>query len=224
MVQNIKDFEISYSQEILRKGIHLISLSIPITYSFVTKEFALSILIPMTILSIIFDFASRKKNKFRLYYHKIFGKMLRPHEYYDVFTLNGASWVLITAVLCILVFPKLLMVTGFSILIVSDVSSALIGRRYGKHKLFIGKSWEGTTAFWVSAFIVIIVIGLAVNAPWTYFLFGFIAAIIGGFAEAIAPIIKMDDNITIPVSIGFVMWGGALISEIYLLEPFLHCL
>jgi dolichol kinase len=224
MVQNIKDFEISYSQEILRKGIHLISLSIPITYSFVTKEFALSLLIPITILSIIFDFASRENNKFRYYYHKIFGKMLRPHEYYDVFTLNGASWVFITAVLCILVFPKLIMVTGFSILIVSDVSSALIGRRYGKHKLFIRKSWEGTAAFWVSAFMVIIVIGLLLNAPWTFFLFGFIAAFVGGFAEAIAPIIKMDDNITIPVSIGLVMWVGEWISVTYLSMPFMDYL
>ncbi|MFC2130385.1 diacylglycerol/polyprenol kinase family protein [Bacteroidota bacterium] len=219
-----KEFEISYKQELLRKSIHMISLSIPVTYSFITKEFALCLLIPLAIISIIIDFASRKKSKFRNFFKKIFGKMLRPHEYYDVFTFNGATWVLISAVICVLVFPKLLMIVGFTILIVSDICAALIGRRYGRHPLFVNKSWEGTTAFWMSAFIVIIILGLILSAPWTFYLFGFIAAIIGGFAEAASTMLKVDDNLSIPISISFAMWGGALISDYYLNAPFLDLL
>ena len=48
-----KEFEIPYKQEVVRKSIHLISLSIPIVYSFITQELALWILIPLSILSII---------------------------------------------------------------------------------------------------------------------------------------------------------------------------
>jgi dolichol kinase len=209
------DFEISYKQEVVRKSIHMVSLSIPIVYSFITKELALSILIPMTILSIIIDFASRKKSKFREFFHKIFGKILRPHEFYDVFTLNGATWVLISAVVCIIIFPKTFVVTGFSILIISDISSALIGRKFGKHPLFVRKSWEGTSAFWISAILVIIVIGNLLSAPWTFYFFGVIAAFVGGIAEAASTMLKMDDNLSIPLSIGIVLWAGEFISVNY---------
>jgi len=219
-----KEFEISYSQEVMRKSIHMISLSIPIVYSFITKELALWILIPMTILSIIIDFASRKKSKFRDFFHKIFGKILRPHEYYDVFTVNGATWVLISAVVCVIIFPKILVVTGFTILIISDISSALIGRKFGKHPLFVRKSWEGTTAFWVTAIISVFVIGNLVNAPWSYYFFGIIAAFVGGIAEAASTMLKMDDNLSIPLSIGLVMWVGEFISVAYLNSSYINLL
>ncbi|MFH1051404.1 MAG: dolichol kinase [bacterium] len=210
-----KEYEIPYKQEVVRKSIHMISLSIPIVYSFITKELALWLLIPLTIISIIIDFASRKKSKFRDFFHKYFGKILRPHEYYDVFTLNGATWVLISAVICVLIFPKIFVVTGFTILIISDISSALIGRRYGRHPLFVRKSWEGTCAFWITAILVILIIGTVLSAPWTYFFFGIIAAFVGGIAEAASTMLKMDDNLSIPVSIGLVMWGGEFLSVSY---------
>lgn len=219
-----KKTEISYRNEVYRKLIHLNSLSIPIIYSFVTREFALSLLIPLTVFSIIIDFVSRKPNKFSIMFHKIFGKILRPHEYNDVFTLNGATWVLISASICILVFPKLLTVVGFSILIISDISSALYGRKYGKHPSFTDKTWEGTFAFWVTAILVVLIIGLLLSSPWTYYLFGIIAAIIGGFAEASSTMLKMDDNLTIPISIALVMWGGAWISANYFGVPYLNLL
>jgi len=218
------EFEITYRQEVLRKSIHMISLSIPIVYTFIPKELALWILIPLTILSIIIDFASRKKSKFREFFHKYFGKILRPHEYYDVFTLNGATWVLISAVVCVIMFPKIFVITGFTILIISDISSALIGRRFGKHPLFVRKSWEGTTAFWVTAILVVLIIGTIISAPWTYFFFGIIAAIIGGFAEAASTMMKMDDNLAIPVSIGLVLWGGELLSVNFFHISYIHLL
>jgi len=219
-----KEYEISYKQELVRKSIHMISLSIPIVYSFITKELALWLLIPLTIISIIIDFASRKKSKFREFFLKIFGKILRPHESYDVFTLNGATWVLISAVVCVIVFPKIFVITGFTILIISDISSALIGRRYGKHPLFVRKSWEGTTAFWITAIISVIIIGTIISAPWTYFFFGIIAAIIGGIAEAASTMLKMDDNLSIPVSIGLVMWGGEFLSVNYFHSSYINLL
>ena len=216
-----KDYEISYKQELRRKSIHLTSLLIPITYYFVTKEIAIYILAPMTILSIIIDLSSRKKSKFRKFFKKIFGKMLRPHEYYDVFTFNGATWVLISALACVIIFPKILMITGFVILIVSDISSALIGRRYGKHKIFVGKSLEGTCAFWISSFIVILILYFIMFAPWTFLVFGLMGAFAGGWAEAISTMLKMDDNIAIPITIGFVMWGGNYLADYYFNLPFI---
>jgi dolichol kinase len=111
------------------------------------------------------------------------------------------------------VFPRHLAITGFAVLIIiSDIAAALIGRKFGRNRLFT-KSWEGTSAFIVSAFLVVTVIGNLLNAPWTYFAFGFIGAIVAGFAEAASAYLKIDDNFSIPVSIGLVMWAGAFFAS-----------
>ena len=46
---------IDYKAELLRKSIHLLSLSIAIVYYFITKELALTVLIPLTLISLILD-------------------------------------------------------------------------------------------------------------------------------------------------------------------------
>ena len=91
--------EIPYSQELIRKTIHLISLSIPIGYTFLSKKVSLIVLLPITLLFVIFDVLSKRNYKVRQFVLFIFGKMLRPHEMHGDYKLNGASWVLISAIL-----------------------------------------------------------------------------------------------------------------------------
>lgn len=204
--------EIPFSQELLRKGIHLISLSIPVIYIFVSKEFALSILIPLALLFIIFDLLMKWENPVQKLIYNIFGKMLRPHERGKKFVFNGATWVLISAVATVFIFPKILAVTGFTILIISDISAALFGRKYGKHPLFT-KSWEGTFAFFISGILVVLILGFVFGAPLSYFFWGIIGAIAAGFAEAASSVMKMDDNLSIPVTVASIMWIGAMIAQ-----------
>ena len=203
--------EIDYTQELLRKGIHLLALAIPIVYALTNKEIMLWLMIPITTISITLDIFSRRKTKAQVIMHKIFGNMLRPHEYNDELSLNGASWVLLSGCICIIIFPKIITITGLSILIISDISAALIGRKIGKHKLF-DKSWEGTGVFWLSALIIVGYIGIVNHAPWTFFLFGSISALIGGIIEAASHVLRVDDNISIPMTIGIILWIGGLIS------------
>ncbi len=198
---------ISYKQEILRKGIHLASLSIPISYIFFTRENMLSFLIPATILFVIFDILSKKVQFFVNLLLKYFGQMLRPHEKKGKGFFNGATWVLISATICVLAFPKIITITGFTILIISDICAALIGRRFGKHGFF-DKSWEGTISFIVSAIAIIFIYYNMFNLPFSYLVIGIIAAVIGGFVEAVSKVIKIDDNLSIPISVGLVMLVG----------------
>ena len=211
---------ISYKGELQRKGIHLFSILIPIVYSQLTMGQMLSILIPLTLFFIFFDLASKKYKWARDFVFNNFGHMLRPHEYSRGIILNGASWELISACLCVIIFPKVIFLVGFSILIVSDMCAALIGRKYGRHKIFKTKSIEGTTAFILSAWIVILIIGQLLSAPWTFYLFGGIAAFIGGIVEATSHIMKMDDNFSIPFSIGLIMWFGGF-AAFYMNVPYL---
>ncbi len=70
-------------------------------------------------------------------FYKVFGFLLRKHEIdKEKKNLTGATYVLISALICALIFPKVIFVTAFTILIISDTMAALIGRKFGKHKIF----------------------------------------------------------------------------------------
>ncbi len=196
---------IHYRNEVVRKLIHLTSLSIPTIYYFITRELALKILIPLTIFFLVADLIRYLSPPVAKLFYIVFGFLLREHERdAKKKNLNGATYVLISAVVCVLLFPKVFVVTAFAVLIISDSSAALIGRKFGKHK-FLSKSLEGTTAFFVTACIVVLLAPKVTGDTWEYVI-GFIAVGIGAIAENISYGFA-DDNLTIPLSIGFVMWG-----------------
>jgi dolichol kinase len=195
--------EQSYGAELVRKAIHLCSLSIPIVYFFTTKSFALSVLIPLLLVFGLSDLARMYHPPTRSLYHNLFGWLLRPHERDDdEKQFNGATYVLVSACLFIWLFPKLVFITAFSILIVSDTLAALVGRKVGTHP-FMKKSAEGAVAFFVSALIVVAAAPKAENLP-AEFAIGAVAALVGALVEASN--IRIDDNLTIPATVGGVLW------------------
>lgn len=202
-MNELPNVEQSYGAELVRKAIHLCSLAIPIVYSFTTKSFALSVLIPLLLLFGISDLARMYHPSTRSLYHHFFGWLLRRHERDDTEKrFNGATYVLFSACLFLWLFPKLVFITAFSILIVSDTLAALVGRKFGERP-FMNKSLAGTAAFFVSALFVVAVAPKAENLPIEFAL-GAIAALIGTLVEASG--IRIDDNLTIPASVGGVLW------------------
>ncbi|MFZ1518506.1 MAG: dolichol kinase, partial [Ignavibacteriaceae bacterium] len=107
------------------------------------------------------------------------------------------------ALLCALIFPKVIFVTAFSILIISDTMAALIGRKFGKIK-FLRKSFEGTLSFFISASIVVLFTPKVDNLLLEYII-GIVAAFVGAIVENISYGFA-DDNLSIPVSVGLTMW------------------
>jgi dolichol kinase len=195
---------IEYKHELARKAIHLFSLSIPTIYYYISKQFALCLLVPITAAFIIVDMARYYIPFVAQWFYKWFGWLLRRHET-DISKkrLNGASNVLVSALLCVLFFPKVVAINAFAILVISDTTSALIGRRFGRHH-FLAKSLEGSLAFFISAILVILVAPKIDRLPMEYII-GFIAAAIGTVVEALP--IKIDDNLSIPLSVGFSLWA-----------------
>jgi dolichol kinase len=195
--------EQSYGVEFVRKGIHLVSLSIPIVYAFISRQAALSILIPLTLLFAVTDFWRHRHPGLRDFYHRHLGWLLRNHERDgDRKRLNGATYVLLSACLCVAIFPKVVVLTAFPILIISDTAAALVGRRYGRHT-FLTKSREGAGAFLVSA---LIVVGFAPKIAYLppEYLIGAVAAFTGTVVESLS--IAIDDNLSIPLAVGGTMW------------------
>jgi len=200
----LRSVEQSYTTEILRKAIHLTSLLIPIIYSFITKTTALSILIPLTLAFMLSDLLRIWYRPAGVLYERFFGFLLRSHERIGRGRkLNGATWVLLSAVLTLWVFPKVVFITAFSILIVSDTSAALIGRRFGRRP-FLRKTAEGALAFLVSA-LVVILLAPKVGTGIAEYAIAAVAALVGAIVEA--GVTGVDDNISIPVSVGGMLWA-----------------
>ena len=195
---------INYRDEVVRKLIHLCSLSIPIIYYFIPQSTAIIILSILTILAVVLDVSRHFFPAVGKLFYMIFGFLLRKHEVDKrKKNLNGATYVFISALLGVIIFPKILFLTAFPILIISDSTAALIGRKYGKHK-FLAKSLEGTLAFFISASIVVLFTP-KLNGSLTEYFIGFLAAAIGAIVENIS-FGYADDNLTIPISVGLSMW------------------
>jgi len=200
---------IHYKDELVRKLIHLFSLSIPIIYYFISTESAVIILGILTFIALILDLARHFSPDIGKIFYKIFGFILRKHEIdTKQKNLNGATYVLISALIGVLIFPKLIFISAFTILIISDTMAALIGRKFGKRK-FLSKSFEGTLTFFISACIVILFTPKIGRFSEEY-LIGFIGAFVGAIVENIS-FKLIDDNLSIPLSVGFAMWGLYLV-------------
>jgi dolichol kinase len=196
--------EISFRSELLRKGIHLLSLSIPIGYYYVSRDLALAFILPMFIISLVLDVSRYSVPPVGRFFDRWFAHMLREHELDpERRLLNGATYVLASAAICIEIFPKIVTVTAFGILIVSDSAAALFGRRFGKHHFF-QKSVEGAVAFFLSAVIVVLAVPRIYNPP-IEIIVGVIAAAIAAVVEAASIEMRLDDNLSIPLSVGGVM-------------------
>jgi dolichol kinase len=100
-------------------------------------------------------------------------------------------------------------ITSFAILIVADSAAALVGQRFGRHKIFGGrtrnKTIEGSVAFLLGALLVVLVTPKVADLPGEYIV-GVIAATVGMFAEIFSSEF-LDDNLAVPLSIGFAMWA-----------------
>ena len=194
---------IDYRAELIRKTIHLCSLSIPLTYYFISREQALMLLLPVASVFLMVDLLRYFHEPTAKLFYRSFGWLLRSHEHdHQAKRLSGATHVLISATLCVLVFPKLITITAFAILIISDSAAALVGRRFGRRK-FLNKSVEGSAAFFLTALVVVAATPKISAEPGEYFI-AIVAAAVGTVVEALS--VGIDDNLSIPLSIGMVMW------------------
>jgi dolichol kinase len=184
--------------ELKRKSLHFLLILIPILFCFLGKTLSLFILIPLTAIVVFLDYYRFKNHKVNEIFCKIFQNILRPHEL-DGNKLCGASFVAISASLNFLIFPKLIAVTGFTILVISDSLGAIIGKSIAS-KPFYEKSFAGSVAFFVSGIIVLFTIGIMFNANFLFYFFGFFCTFFVAILEARPSIFKIDDNFLIPTA------------------------
>ena len=112
----------------------------------------------------------------------------------------------IAVLLTILTVPKVAALIAIYTLAIADPAAAVIGIRYGRRRLGPERSLEGSMAFWLSTLVIAgVVLSQATAAP---------APTIAGAALTIAFVaalgelvpLRIDDNLTIPLFVGFVSW------------------
>ncbi len=207
-MEAIDRLELRY--EVARKAIHLSSLSIPLIYWYISRDLALFLLVPLFSGFFLIDLLKNFFEPVSVWYHKTFDSMLRTHELEGNKTyLNGATHIVMAALLLVLFFPKIIAVTAFTMVAVSDTMAAIIGKIFGKHR-FGQKSLEGSAAFFLSALLIIAVV------PGLNIVVGVAMAITATLTEAFIVRIgdlRIDDNLAIPLVSATI---GVLCSFIFL--------
>jgi len=183
--------------EITRKIVHLVTLAIPIAYALLPEETVLIVVFLLFLGFLSVDLLRHYHSGMAFLFHEyFFGKVLREQE---KDTLMGSTYFLFSSVLTILLFPKSIAIVSLLILILSDTSAALVGKGMGKISIF-GKTLEGSLAFFFSS-LALVWFYPNLNRFW-----GSIAAL-GATLIEILPI-RVDDNFTIPLVAGAIMFFG----------------
>lgn len=190
-------------QELYRKSLHLLLILIPIAYYELGKWQSMLIFAPATIFVVSLDYLRRHDPKIQMFFIKLFGPVLREHELVGD-KLCGASWVGLATCINFLIFKEQIAITGFTILVISDLAAALVGKSVVSRPFF-EKSLAGSTAFFVSGLIILFVCGAIFGARTWFYLFGLFALFCVTIIEARPSLIKIDDNFTIPIVFSVVM-------------------
>lgn len=195
---------ISYSQEFLRKLIHLSSLWMVVSLGVLPRVYNLFLFSTLFILLVLIEYGNYKRWPLLVAsYGRFFGKMLREKEKSDRFRLSGAPYVIAAAFMVSFLFEKEIAMTALSTMLIGDTFAALVGRKFGKHKINQNtKSVEGAIAFWLSSLMVLLFFFFFYQKTVLFLLTGLMGITIAMFAEIYEKQIKLDDNFSIALAMG----------------------
>jgi|TARA_B100000686_G_C16783028_1_gene973258 dolichol kinase len=181
---------VNYQRELLRKLIHYGSSIFPfIYYNFFSRAEMLWLLGGLSAIFLLAEILRMNISIFKHLFKRFFGPIVRVSES-NKFT--GATSVFISGFLTVLIFEKNIAIFAMLTLSLADATAALIGKKWGKRKLF-DKTLEGSLTF------LIVSIGLAIILPDLFRLGAIVAAIVATLIELFPS--PIDDNLMIPISI-----------------------
>jgi dolichol kinase len=190
----------------LRNLFHVVmATSGALLYEFVLS-FEQAAFILISILSVFFFLEvtrrfSKRWNDFLV--DRLFFVIARPGERYRT---NSGFYYVLALVLLIFLFPSPAVIMGILILGFGDPAAAIVGKNFGKTKIYCEKSLEGSLGF--------LLVSFAVGLPYLFWrtplglldatLCALSAAFVGALTELVSE--KVDDNLTIPLAVGFVVF------------------
>lgn len=196
---------ISYTQEVYRKLIHLSSLWIVAAMYFGPWQWCAMVFAALCVGNAIIEYGHYRRWPVC---HPLFeyfcGQMLRDNDS-GKFKFSGGPPVLLSACLTVIIFPRDIACCAFAVMLIGDTAAALIGRRWGKHKLVNGKSAEGVIAFIIFSLPVAIFFGMVFGWGGIMYAQAVMGIILAAVAELFQRQLHLDDNLALPIIAGLAM-------------------
>jgi glycerol-3-phosphate acyltransferase PlsY len=195
-------FRKEWQAEARRKAIHLSFLVLPLVLLLEplpwprTRGQFRVLFLTLTASAIALDVLRIHERRVRTIFRRFFGELIRQHE---ALSLLGSTYLLLAALIAIEVFPRPVAAVALGFTVLGDATSALVGRAWGRHKLF-GKSWEGTAGCLVTCLLWAACVSHAAALPWPVTIAGAVAATL----VEVLPI-PLDDNLGITLAAGYTM-------------------
>ena len=174
--------------EVSRKIMHVSSCVLGFSILYFDRGFYIPVLLLATVLTVLLDFSRIHYKPVRKIFNIFFNIFTRDSEHNQI---TGASFLFIGASIVAVIFDQEIASAGMLILSFSDSSAAIIGILFGNTKLF-NKSLEGSTAFFVTTFIILHLLGFGLIQNLSVCLITTIVELLSSY--------KYNDNITIPLS------------------------
>jgi len=112
----------------------------------------------------------------------------------------------IAVLLTILTVPKRAALVAIYTLAVADPLAAVVGIRYGRRRIAPNRTLEGSLAFFVSTLVIAaLVLGWGSEAPTLAIAAASATIGLAAVACELLPL-RIDDNLTIPLVVGFATW------------------
>jgi len=191
-----------WQAEARRKAIHLSFLVLPLVLLLEplpwprTRGQFRVLFLSLTVGAIALDVLRIHERRVRTIFRRFFGELIRQHE---ALSLLGSTYLLLAALIAIEVLPRPVAAVALGFTVLGDATSALVGRAWGRHKLF-GKSWEGTAGCLVTCLLWAACVSHAAALPWPVTIAGAVAATL----VEVLPI-PLDDNLGITLAAGYTM-------------------
>lgn len=190
------DYKIKLKYELSRKGIHISFSLIGFIYIFLGWNVAFPLLCLALIVMVSFDIGRANSDKIQQFYHSIFLKILRSHEIDNRKSLfTGGTYLVISAFLIVLLFPMPIAVASIFIITYSDSIAAIIGKMFGRIKIF-DKTLEGSISFFLSG-LLIIYFSPKISVDPFEFQIAVFSLIVCTVVDVLP--VKIDDNLSLPV-------------------------
>jgi dolichol kinase len=196
----------NFKNELARKSIHFFSLLIILIYFLVSDFFnqrvALFFLVLILIIFIEFEYLRLEVQKRIPFLNEIWAWTRRRKEKH---MLGGDVFFLLGAILVLAIFDTKIAIAAILMTTFGDLAAALVGKKFGKHKLIKNKSWEGTIAELIINLIIGFVVffisqGIPLSTWQTWIIISFMALTATLIETSVS---KLDDNLLIPVFAGF---------------------
>jgi dolichol kinase len=177
-------------REIFRKLVHILlglavaGLVLALDHTYATALLAAGLLIGVVLIDILL----------RGYRIPLISSMVDYADRGDSLPGKGALYFAVGALVTVILVPVQVAVPALVTVAVLDGIATMVGVRYGKNRIFNGKSLEGTAAA--------IIITAVFLLPFLTVPGVMIVAILAGLIELLSPI---DDNLVIPVVVALLL-------------------